>query len=262
MIRPPTGFVVLSLVLIGGCASVTEQRTREVASPIVQRAPEPAWEVIGSYSTRFDVQQIDRSFNIGQAVKQLDGVEIPAHGAFSFNESVGRRTLEGGWRMAPVLVLEGVELAVGGGICQVSSTVYNAALLGDMSVTTRFPHTRPVRYVPLGRDATVSWGAKDLRLVNPHSFPVRITARLAFDRLVIELRAPRTLPYEVRVETADAEPATPKKELQVLENPDRLAVGGVWIKLYRHRLRDGSVYESERVGRASFYPYKIKEPLR
>ncbi len=226
------------------------------------RGAESAWTAIGAYTTSFDLGMADRAHNIEKAVARLDGLELPAGAQWSFNGAVGQRTLEGGWKLAPTLVLEGKQLDVGGGICQVSTTVYNAALFADLSVRQRHPHSRPIRYVPLARDATVSWGTKDLVLRNEHDFPVRFEAYVVHDRLTVRVLAPKALDYEVRLQTGDPEPATPRKELQVLENPDRLAVGGVWVKLYRHRVRDGSVYQTEKVGRSTFYPYKIKEEIR
>lgn len=254
--------IALWILSAAGCANHVHRRDVDPAAPAAARAPEPAWMVIGAYSTRFKISQPDRNHNVAMAAARLNGAEVPAHGAWSFNREVGQRTVDGGWRVAPVLLLEGARPAVGGGICQVSSTVYNAALLADMRATQRHAHSRPVRYIPLGRDATVSWGAKDLVLTNPHPFPIRLQATVLYDRLSVRVLAPQALGYEVRLETADAEPASLRKELQILESPDRLAVGGVWVKLYRHRLRDGSVFESERVGRSSFYPFKVEDELR
>ncbi len=254
--------VCFVLVFVAGCSTGSLRRAEAPAAGVDSRGIEPTWHVLGSYSTRFKIDQTDRNHNVAKAASRLDGAEIPAGGSWSFNKEVGQRTVNRGWRVAPVLLLEGARPAEGGGICQVSSTVYNAALLADLQAKQRHPHSRPVRYIPLGRDATVSWGSKDLVLHNPHDFPIRFSARVIYDRLIIVALAPQTLDYEVRLETADAEPASLRKEIQILENPDTLAVGGVWIKLYKHRLRDGTVYESQRVGRSSFYPYKVKPELR
>ena len=220
------------------------------------RPGEPTWAALGSYSTAFDATQPDRSHNIAKAAALLDGRTIPPGGKLSFNRAVGRRTLGAGWRMAPTLAFDGAEPAPGGGICQVSSTLYNAVLLADLRVTRRHPHSRPIWYVPLGRDATVDYGAKDLRFENPHGFPVRLRAQVRGNRLLVSVLAPMALPYEVRLVTGDAEPASPRREFQRHDQPDDLAVGGVWVKLYRQRVRDGSVVQVERIGRASFYPFK------
>ncbi len=252
--------VVSLLLLSTGCAPLGP-RAPESQVSVGSRSLEPTWQVIGSYSTTFDASHLERSRNITMAAARLDGVVIAPRERWSFNNAVGERTLDAGWQLAPALDVDGANPSVGGGICQVSSTTYNALLLGDLRIRQRFPHSRPVRYIPLGRDATVSWGDKDLVMTNPHDFAVRLRARILPGRLMVQLLAARPLNYEVRLETADAEPAAPRKELQILDNPNRLAVGGVWIKLYRHRLRRGSIYETERIGRSSFYPFKIAEEI-
>ncbi|MFT7621106.1 MAG: vancomycin resistance protein YoaR [Myxococcota bacterium] len=253
---------VASLIAAGCTAPLPARRTAQTdGARAVHRTAEPAWVQVGAFTTQFDLEAADRVHNVTTAATRLDGLILKAGRSWSFNAAVGRRTLEGGWKLAPTLVLEGARLDVGGGICQVSTTVYNAALFADLKVEQRHPHSRPIRYVPLGRDATVSWGTKDLVLSNPHPFPIRFEAFVNHDRLTVRALAPRALAYEVRLESGNAEPATPRKELQVLAEPDRLAVGGLWVKLYRHRVRDGSIYETERVGGSSFYPYRIVPPL-
>ncbi|MFT5430702.1 MAG: vancomycin resistance protein YoaR [Myxococcota bacterium] len=245
-------------LLFVGCA-VLAPRPAELPVRATAAPAEPNWTLIGGYSTTFDLDQKERSHNIQQAVLALDGATLKPGEHWSFNQAVGPRTHERGYQIAPVLEFEGARPALGGGICQVSTTVYNAALLADLAVKQRHPHSRPVAYVELGRDATVSWGSKDLQMANPHDFPLRFHAHIAGNRLVVRLYGKAPLEYEVRLTIADSEPASPRKEYQTLDDSDRIAVVGVWVKLYRHRLKDGSVYETERVGRSSFYPFRVKE---
>ena len=196
------------------------------------------------------------------AAERLHGVTIEPGAIWSFNRTVGRRDVLNGYRIAPTLTLQGKEPALGGGVCQVSTTVFNALLLADLGIEERHPHSRPVRYVALGRDAAVDWGSKDLKVKNHHPFPLKITAQVDGGRLTTRLFGPRALVHDVVIEVGDLEPAAPRKELQVLESPDDLAVGGVWVKLYRKRMKDGSVFEVERVGKPSFYPWKVKVPVK
>lgn len=247
-------------IVSSGCGGLARSILPEQQS---RRAkPEVAWLLIASYSTRFDASEVERTENISKAALALDDHLISSESRFSFNHQVGRRTIASGYRVAPVLTFEGKRPALGGGICQVSTTVYNALLLAGFEVVERHPHSRPIRYVPLGRDATVSWGSKDLILQNPHPFAVRVSVQLFKGRLIVRAFAPRKLPVELRLETADHEPATPRKELQVLDNPERLAVGGVWVRLYRHHVVDGSTVRTERIGGSSFYPYRLRGGTR
>lgn len=138
---------------------------------------------VASFSTRVSPDP-DRTHNIALAASRLRGVLLPTGSELSFNEVVGPRTREAGFRDAPVLVEDELVPGDGGGVCQVSSTLFNAALLADLAVTRRANHTQPVPYVPLGRDATVVYGSLDLRVRNEGP-PVLLWSELAGDRLVV-----------------------------------------------------------------------------
>jgi len=254
------GFIIVSLcaTLSVGCAEVT-RRVSDSPTRAGAASPEPSWSLVAGYSTTFKHDQSERNQNIARAARALDGTVLEPGATWSFNRTVGPRTRKRGYEVAPVLEFEGARPALGGGICQVSTTVYNAALLADARVAQRHPHSRPVGYVQLGRDATVSWGSKDLRLVNPHPFPLRLHTRVVHNRLSVAIYAPKQLGYEVRLTTGDAEPASLRREYQTLDGSDRMAVDGVWVKLYRHRVEDGSVVQTERIGRSSYYPFRVPE---
>lgn len=143
-------------------------------------------EVISSYSTRFNNGQVDRSSNIRLAASVLDGRILLPGESFSFNRWVGRRTAAGGFKTAGVLVNGRKEYDIGGGICQVSTTLYNAAVFADMKITARSPHSRPVPYVPIGRDAAVSYPNPDLAFTNVLDTPIAISAEVG--RGVIEFK--------------------------------------------------------------------------
>lgn len=143
-------------------------------------------EVISSYSTRFNNGQVDRSSNIRLAASVLDGRILLPGESFSFNRWVGRRTAAGGFKTAGVLVNGRKEYDIGGGICQVSTTLYNAAVFADMKITARSPHSRPVPYVPIGRDAAVSYPQPDLGFTNVLDTPIAISAEVG--RGVIEFK--------------------------------------------------------------------------
>ena len=116
--------------------------------------------------------------NIRQAAIALDGVVIEPGETFSFNQVVGPRTPERGYREAPAFMERDLVTSIGGGICQVSSTVYNATALAGLSILERHPHSRLVSSVPPGRDATVWFGVTDLRLRNSKKAPIRLSAWL------------------------------------------------------------------------------------
>ncbi len=134
------------------------------------------WEKISSYTTYFTPNDGGRCENIALAASLVDGIAIQPYGEFSFNKTVGERTSGAGFKDAKVIVQGEYVLGVGGGVCQVSTTLYNAALKSGLSVTEFHPHSLKVGYVPPSRDAMVSTHA-DLQLYNPHAYPVYLSVR-------------------------------------------------------------------------------------
>lgn len=122
--------------------------------------------LIAQYSTRFDSTQRNRTVNVRLAAKALDGKLLAPGEQFSFNKSVGIRIAEAGYKEA--LIIQGNKFipGLGGGVCQVSSTLYNVVLLAHLKVIERHPHSLPVSYVPRGKDATVSYPILDLKFKN------------------------------------------------------------------------------------------------
>ncbi|OUS77800.1 hypothetical protein B1748_03185 [Paenibacillus sp. MY03] len=169
---------------------------------------------IGSYSTYFNSRNRNRSSNIVLSAKAINNTVIFPGEKFSFNGTVGKRTREKGYLRAPVIVRGELYEDIGGGICQVSSTLYNAADRAGLTIVERYSHSRNVHYVPPGRDATVSWYGPDFVFVNPYNHPVLIRAYAGpgsvsvtiFSSDMLETRprevpgASRTLPEEVDLE--------------------------------------------------------------
>lgn len=143
--------------------------------------------ILSAFSTSYDAADENRSRNIRIAAEILNGTLIRSGEEFSFNGRVGERTKEKGYTKAPVLSSEGVVLDWGGGVCQVSSTLYNAALLADFSIVERSAHYHPPLYVPLGLDATVADGQIDLKLKNERKSPVYLISRAGGGTLEVRL---------------------------------------------------------------------------
>ncbi|MBM7855028.1 vancomycin resistance protein YoaR [Desulfohalotomaculum tongense] len=122
--------------------------------------------LLSSYTTAFDPALVNRAYNIRVAANALDGLLVVPGEEVSFNEVVGPRSSEAGYKEAGVIVDNEMVKGLGGGVCQVSTTLYNAVLLADIEVVERKNHSLPVSYVPIGRDATVVYGAVDLKFQN------------------------------------------------------------------------------------------------
>lgn len=134
--------------------------------------------VIGSFSTKYDAGEVDRSYNLKLATAACNGKVVMPGEVFSYNETLGPR--EGnGYRDAYVFVNGKVEKGTGGGICQVSSTLYRAAMKANLRSVERTNHMFPVTYAELGKDATVAWGAVDYKFKNGYESPIYIESYLA-----------------------------------------------------------------------------------
>lgn len=133
--------------------------------------------VLCSFTTYFDKDNKDRCHNIRLAAKLIDGTKIENGEVFSFNSAVGERTVKRGFKIAKIIKDGEFVEGVGGGVCQVSTTLYNAALLSGCIIREYHPHSLPVSYVPPSRDAMVSGTDCDLKIRNGLDCPVYICSR-------------------------------------------------------------------------------------
>lgn len=136
--------------------------------------------VYSSYSTTFN-SPAGRTTNIKVACKYIDGKILKPGEVFSFNSTVGQRTAARGFKEATVYSGQSVEQGLGGGVCQVSTTIFNAALLANLPIVSRYQHTMKVHYVPAGRDAAISWPSVDLKFKNSLSENIKISAKVYND---------------------------------------------------------------------------------
>ena len=133
-------------------------------------------DVLGEYTSTYNQGLVNRTKNVALAARLVDGtVVMPGH-RFSYNGVVGKRTYERGFVDATVYTGEGTEEGIGGGICQVSSTIYCAQLRADLKTVSRTNHSYTVVYAPLGQDATVVYGAIDYIFENNTNYPIKIVA--------------------------------------------------------------------------------------
>ncbi len=128
--------------------------------------------LLGTFTTEFSTGQVNRATNIRVGASLVDGCVVPAGAVFSFNQTTGPRTVEKGFRLAPVYSGQQTIMGVGGGVCQLSTTVFNAARQAGMGIVERHGHSKPVHYVSWGNDATVDYGSADFRFQNSTDRPV------------------------------------------------------------------------------------------
>lgn len=143
--------------------------------------------VLASYSTEFNSGDTNRSQNIVLAARSINGLLVKPGQEFSFNQIVGQRLAENGYKEAPVFIDGKLVPDWGGGVCQVSSTLYNSVLLADLSVVERTSHFSPPAYVPLGQDATVADNLLDFKFINNFNTNLYIVSDISGDLLTINI---------------------------------------------------------------------------
>ena len=143
---------------------------------------------------------VSRINNVGLAASIINGKTLMPGEVFSYNETVGKRTIDRGFQAAPAYVNGLTVDEIGGGICQVSSTLYLATLRSNLEIVTRYCHTYRVAYMPYGMDATVSWGGPDYEFKNNTDYPIRISAEMSNKTLTIKLIGTKTDNNTVKME--------------------------------------------------------------
>lgn len=155
------------------------------------------------FSTGLGSSSRNRIHNIRLACKAIDGTVLLPGDVFSYNAVVGPRVESAGFKEAPVIVNGELEPGTGGGICQVSTTLYNAALLADLEIVRRSHHAIPVHYVRPGRDATVVDGYIDFRFRNRLNYPIAIDCKVIGHRVTLNLYGHPEDKREVEIESSD-----------------------------------------------------------
>lgn len=157
---------------------------------------------LASYSSEYDTGLENRSHNLELATTKINNSKIEPGEVFSFNDTVGERTSAAGYLDALIFVGNQVEPGLGGGVCQVASTLYNTVLLSGLEIVERWNHNLPITYVPLGRDATVSWGSMDFQFRNNTDSVLYIAAQAGGGYITVSIYGKCDVPnIEVGSET-------------------------------------------------------------
>ena len=136
-------------------------------------------DVLATFTTRYDASNTDRTTNLRIACQKLNEKVVLAGDTFSYNQALGERTVAAGYRNGKIYENGEVVDGIGGGICQISSTLYNAVLMANMKVTERRNHQFVTSYVPAGRDATVVYGLTDFKFKNTRTYAIKIKASVS-----------------------------------------------------------------------------------
>lgn len=230
-------------------------------------------DTLATMSTQFytsNQNDSNRGENIRIASSKINGKILAPGEKFSFNDVVGERTEEGGYKVAHAYFQGKIIDEVGGGICQVSTTLYNAVLFADLDVNERINHMFTVGYVPKGRDAAVSYGAVDLKFTNSTSWPIKIVSWVTSDnRIFFSIKGTSDTPgktveiYSEIVETLDFEtkyiddPNRPEGETEVKTE----GMTGYKVDTYKIIKQDGKIISNTKLHRSIYNPLN-KEVIR
>ena len=180
-------------------------------------------QTLAKYTTIYDAGNLNRSHNIALAAKTINGTILLPGETFSYNGILGNTNKEKGYKVGTAYVGGKVVDSDGGGICQVSSTLYNAVLYANLEIVERYNHSYVVNYVPAGRDATVAYGGKDFKFKNTRNYPIKIVSSAKNGVVSITIKGIKEeKEYEV-VLTSTVLSTTPNKT--VYENNSSLAKG-------------------------------------
>ena len=169
-------------------------------------------DLLATFSTNYNAGNTNRTTNLKLAVNKINGTVLLPNEEFSYNKVVGERTISAGYKMAATYSNGAVVDGLGGGICQISSTLYDAVVMANLNVTTRRNHQFVTSYVPAGKDATVVWGSQDFKFVNSRKNPIRITATVQGGVATVQIWGVKEeVEYDISIETkkiATIEPTT------------------------------------------------------
>lgn len=234
--------------------------------PIIKTTPEITAKDLekftnlrASYSTNISNSSPDRKHNIKNAMQSLNKIEIAPNEIFSFNKTVGRRSIENGYRQAKIIVNNEFTDGIGGGVCQVSSTLYNTALLAGLEIIEANKHSKQVGYVPFGFDAMVNFGSSDLRFKNNTSEKITLITNYSPNKIQISIygQSLNGITYKTHNEVYNIE--EPIEEIYTDEKQEyvnkvqfsdeyfylKSGTKGMEIKSYRETLKDGKPISKE-----------------
>ena len=218
-------------------------------------------EIMGTFTTKYNASVTGRCANIDLAAGKIDGMILKPGERFSFNDVVGPRNSENGFQTAKVYQAGEVVDGIGGGICQVSSTLFNAIVYADLEIVYRTNHSMPVSYVPEGRDATVSYGQIDFVFANNQPYPVRLSAKTNGSSITCSVKGLKFTDKKVEITTEkvgttafkektieDKNLASGKKKIE------KKGVNGSIVNTYKTVYENGEKSEAKLIARSNYIP--------
>ena len=219
-------------------------------------------ELVAVYTTIFNTEDVNRTINVKLSAQKINGKLLYPGQVFSYNDTVGPREKAQGFKEAMEIINGEFVPGIGGGVCQVSSTLYNAVLLAGLNIVDRTNHSKPLAYVPLGRDATVAYNILDFKFSNNSPAPVMIMAEAEGNKLYVGIFGQRALDKNIDIVTVDqqviqpvtikkADPSLPPGESKV-EKPGKPGYSVTVIRIIRDN--NGKELRREILSRDKYAP--------
>ena len=203
-------------------------------------------DVLSTYKTKHTNNEA-RNNNLRLACAAINGMILNPGEVFDYNTALGKRTKEAGYKAAPAYNGGATVNELGGGICQVSSTLYYCTLLADLEIVTRTNHSYVSNYIPYGMDATVSWGGPEFRFSNNTNYPIRLEASVADGYVHVSIIGTDEKDYYVEMEYDLVGMDSPEEVVQTMTKSEAAAAG----------YKDGQVIQTAYTG-YSVNTYKVK----
>ncbi|MBU3159894.1 VanW family protein [Clostridium frigoris] len=215
---------------------------------------------ISSYTTSFGSSPEGRATNIALATGSINGKLLMPGDVFSFNGVVGERKASRGYKAASIIIGDKLEQGLGGGICQVSSTLYNAMLSTSIVSVERIHHTISSGYIPKGQDATVDYGNLDYKFKNTFKYPIYIEGLLSNGNIYFNIYSSSTLTNRTyKIVNEVSEPTEPKTE--TIQDPTmyegqnkivKTGYAGFKVKVIRKTYENGNLVNTEIINKDTF----------
>lgn len=226
----------------------------------VAKAKCQEYKVIAKFSTYYGDSKQNRKDNVALAARKIDGTVLYPEDEFSFNDVVGMRTVENGFKSAYIIKDGEFVEGVGGGVCQVSSTLYNCALLANLAITSVRAHSLPVSYVAPSFDAMVS-SASDLRFVNTLSAPVTIKMSTDGKYLKAEIYGVESCVIRRRSQTIESLPFETEYRIDESLKPDEEVIdtygkNGLRSQGFLEYYENGKLIKTVLIRKDTYFPQK------
>lgn len=217
---------------------------------------------LSSYNTTYNITNKERTNNLKLAANKINNIIISPGQEFSYNTVVGARTIEAGYKESKIYSNGKVIDGIGGGVCQISSTLYNAVFLANLNITERHNHQFLTSYVPAGRDATVSYGYKDFKFINNRTYPIKIELKVTNGIVYCNIYGLKenteyTIDFDIQTTSSTSPQIIYEYDSSLNNNTEIIkqnGSNGITVNVYKLKKLDGRIISKELISQDTYNP--------